>query len=231
MPVRYRQSAFTLIELLVVIGIIGILIAMLMPSLQAARDAARTVVCANQLRQIVISHELYADGHEGFYPPRADPYWVEQLETYGLVEDLRLCPSDSDTSPPEHETRPSYRLPRSYIINGFNDYFVLKHGMHPGAGDFLNHGQAMPRQAVVAADQTVMFSEKRSDSNHCFVDIYGANDLSEIGYQRHAPQVANHGFGDGSVRLLGFDDIVQERTLWGVTAEGRRDLSQNGGAS
>lgn len=66
---NHRRSAFTLVELLVVIGIIALLIAALMPALSRARESARTIRCATQLRQIGMGFQMYRNDWSNFLPP------------------------------------------------------------------------------------------------------------------------------------------------------------------
>jgi prepilin-type N-terminal cleavage/methylation domain-containing protein len=74
-----RQAGFTLVELLVVIAIIGVLVALLLPAVQAAREASRRTACSNNLRQIGLGIANYQLMHTA-YPPSSSDDLSETLD-------------------------------------------------------------------------------------------------------------------------------------------------------
>ncbi len=96
-----QTTRFTLIELLVVVSIIGVLVAMLLPALRQAREAAATATCTNNLRQIMVAVAAYANSE---YIPPAElgglyRYWDDILYEEGLVDlGVLRCPKATRNS-------------------------------------------------------------------------------------------------------------------------------------
>jgi prepilin-type N-terminal cleavage/methylation domain-containing protein len=237
--ILFRASgAFTLIELLVVIAIIAILAAMLLPALAKAKEDGKRISCLGNLRQISISSEMYVDDFHGYYPSRSNTNrWPAQLsDYYGQNVKLLVCPSETTNAPltsPDATVADS--APRSYFINGWNDFFANS------TGDLgLNIGDSMKQSAIIYSSDTLLFGEKTAGQADFYMDLNegaAGNDFEGVLNQSAhdasgADRIAGSGSGganyaicDGSAVFIKFPNALQPLNLWAISDASRTNYA------
>ena len=215
------QAAFTLIELLVVISILGILASMLMPSLAGAKRKANSIKCLGNIRQVNLALTLYATDHDGEFPPRrpVTNSWIYSLKPYYTDTGVLKCPQDR------------FLETRSYVINGWNDYFRATLSEKEFAlYDKWNWPQGIKESVIPYPSETITFGEKISGSRHVHMDFNqgnDGNDVEQIDHRRHKTGPSGKGgsnfaFVDGSTRFLPYGQSISPVNLWAVTEQWRK---------
>jgi prepilin-type N-terminal cleavage/methylation domain-containing protein/prepilin-type processing-associated H-X9-DG protein len=240
-PVRSARRGFTLIELLVVIAIIAILAGMLLPSLARAKEAGRRIACVNNMRQLGLSARLYCDDNNSMFMPRATiKRWPSAI--LAKITDMRTLrcasdgPGDPKTSGTDPVNYPADAAPRSYIYNGWNDYFNATLDADAFKNKYMagNYPDGIRESAIRQPVETVLFGEKEHNSNNYYMDfLEGAigNDVTEVEQSRHAggPGTrgggSNYAFVDGSTRMLKFGKSFTPINLWATEMSWRTNTT------
>lgn len=208
MPAR---RAFTLVELLVVIAIIGILLALLLPAVQAARESARKTTCASNLRQVGLAMNQFCDTHRGAFPQTShtdvDKSWIFTLAPFmESCDQIRICPDDAQA-----DARRAARM-SSYVMNGY-----LAVPKIPGA--VLNLMQVSAKSKTIECFEIADAAPVGIDSDHvhCY-DWFSTSNLKggltwnainyDITTSRHS-DAAHYLYADGHVELIDSATIMQ----------------------
>ena len=216
---RTDWAGFTMVELLVVVAILGALVALLLPAVQAARASARRAQCANNLRQIGLAMHQYTDVHGGAFPTmshardRAES-WVFSLAPYmEEVDEVRLCPDDL-----AREEDRSGRV-TSYAINGYlRQTSRLENLLYEGTSDESVLDEFADRlQAVASTHATIVMFEAGPSVESAYDHIHTWEWFTEqypsvehrlarirvdVVIDRHQGAVANYLYADGHVAAI-----------------------------
>ena len=165
-----RHANFTLIEMMLVVGILGILFAMLMPSLRRARIYAQDTVCISNLRQIGVGIKSYLHDYDNNWP--LTTYWLDDFGPfvpYIKNTEVFRCPG-RNTPAAMYDSANVFRM-TDYIRNGTMADNELHNNYNNGMGNNPYHfdpsNRGNPVRAVVAAktnDCQIFF--ERQHSNH-----------------------------------------------------------------
>jgi prepilin-type N-terminal cleavage/methylation domain-containing protein len=179
-----RRCGFTLVELLVVIAIIGVLMALLLPAVQAARESARATQCRSGIRQIGLALHNYHDIHGRLPPgwiadnPEGTPGWGWLVSILPQLEQAPL----HDNLIKRHQpiSDPANRQAREHVINVLlcpSDPMPKRFQLGGGGGRNHSHEEEVEgeehRHSV--DDGTALFLVSRSN----YIGAFGTNEVEE----------------------------------------------------
>jgi prepilin-type N-terminal cleavage/methylation domain-containing protein/prepilin-type processing-associated H-X9-DG protein len=191
-----NQCGLTMIEILVVIVIIGILAALSIPALNSSKERVRSAECLNNLRQIHIALELYANEHEDLYPlvvdaatwNSTDPAttgWMQRLTSYLKEKKVLTCPAQ----------------PRS-MKNDFS-YFLNTRAAYVQAGKRASVSRAniqLPSQFIMAADSLLNVNIADPDKDNATEDRLFGSSSNQAQLRSYHSKSVNILFADGHMK-------------------------------
>jgi len=233
-----RRTAFTLIELLVVIAIIAILAAMLMPALARAKESGKRVACSNNLRQLGMAMRMYIDDNQSTLPPHIDSSrWPDKFyDYYGKNLTVLLCPSEITNTPAtlNGASTTADKAPRSYFINGWNDYFYNQLGYTTFTNQYLagTYQTGLKENSIIYPSDTIVLGEKTSGRGDFYMDMLAGNgdDFSgAVAQDRHSGRGlgtrtggSNNTYADGSTRFDKFGTAFDPLNRWAINDADRK---------
>jgi type II secretory pathway pseudopilin PulG len=227
---------------LVVIAIIAILAGMLLPTLGMAKQAGQRMACLNNQKQLGFAHTMYGSDNSSFFPPRnGTNRWAQMLLPYYKNMAILLCPTDAaTTNSPQTMADPDTNnladsSPRTYMINGWNDYFYQAMDI-PSFQSYMNGTwpQGLPDGKFQFPSDTILFGEKKPSSPQYYMDLLElsgteGNDWTELNQTTHTDG-ADYVFTDNSARLLKpYADLGPTFNLWAISASARTNYASQGG--